>query len=929
MDQRAGQFVDSDQELPTIKQVLEGTRDLIVEAICERIDVRQRLRTTMHQTGMLVVSKYVEQEEEASETVDGEPEPPPASSTSKETAPPTRLSEAAPETSLAPTSASSDDEEDGGSGEQGPSEQRAGEDETDESTPSPSVEPPDGPGDGESLDAATDEPPSPSAAARNVEPPEPESEVTPTPESSTAAKSSVVKLPSGAMTAEQRRRQRREARRRKREQLEASFKDYFDFREPIQQVPPHRILAINRGERVRVLRVRVKVDPEALFEQSCELLISPDTPQRPLLESCIREAISRPLVASLDREIRRELTEKAEQHALNVFARNLRHLLLQPPVRRRVLAIDPGLRFGCKTVALDEYGGLLADTTIHAIGDAERVEEGRRRLAALIDEHGLEVIAIGNGTGCRQAETTVAALLEERFADRELAYVIVNEAGASIYSTSDLATRELPNCDARLRGAISIGRRLLDPLSELVKIEPGNLGVGMYQHDVRQKHLQDSLDEVVISCVNYVGVDLNTASPSLLRYVSGMNQRTAREVYEYRQQNGPFRSREQLKSVPGVGESTYEQAAGFLMVYDGDCPFDATWVHPESYDQGQRLLEHLNCSLEALREQVAKQHSATITSRKKVQVIDREPSSEASTVTDATELSPTGADQPLPAGDHPQVVGKQPAEDEASTPNDPPDLAEPTVEDAEPATSNDVTITGTSSDWLQAADDLNSQAIAEQLGIGKLLVDDLITALRRAGRDPREAFPPPLFRRGIMRLEDLLPDMELTATVLNVVDFGAFVDIGLRDSGLIHISQLADRFIRDPHEVVSVGDTLRVWVMKVDRQRRRVSLTTFPPGSSEREARPAALPPPKRRGRPAAKTSQEKTGRDKFSRGGRSGRPSVARPPKRRPPPPAVPITDGMKNGSEPMRTFGDLAQFFETTKSSDETDRKRKPKKK
>ncbi len=857
----------------------------------------------MQQTGLLVVTRYVEQEE--AEADDDPSDKASATTVAEQAAAPAGL---APPTLAAPPAASGESD---------------GEDPSaaaDESTARYDADDRDGPGaeaataEGDAVESADS--PAPSQEASNLSTDQP----APADEGSNAASADppqdVSKPPAGTTTAEQRRRQRREARRRKREQLEASFKDYFDFREPIQQIPPHRILAINRGERFRVLRVRVKADPEALYEQSCSLVLPPDAPQQALLNACIREAISRPLVASLDREIRRELTEKAEQHALNVFARNLRHLLLQPPVRRRVLAIDPGLRFGCKTVALDEYGELLADTTIHAIGDSERVEEGRRRLAALIEEHRLEVIAIGNGTGCRQAETTVAALLQEQFADRDLAYVIVNEAGASIYSTSDLATRELPDCDARMRGAISIGRRLLDPLSELVKIEPGNLGVGMYQHDVRQKHLQDSLDEVVISCVNYVGVDLNTASPSLLRYVSGMNQRTAREVYEHRQQHGPFRSREQLKAVAGVGESTYEQAAGFLMVFDGDCAFDATWVHPESYGQAERLLEHLGCSVEALREQVARQHTAAITSRRTVQVIAGEPPLEATPLVETSAAPPATTEAPAPTADGGETDQLSTAEElPAASPADRP--------------SSDSSDASPPQDWLRAADGLSSETIAQQLGIGTLLVDDLITALRRAGRDPREAFPPPLFRRGIMRLEDLQPDMELTATVLNVVDFGAFVDIGLRDSGLIHISQLADRFIRDPHEVVSVGDTLRVWVMKVDRQRRRVSLTTFPPGSSEREVRPPSSTPAKRRSRPLAKTGEETTRREKFARGGRAGRTAQTRPPKRRPPPPAIPITDGMKNGSEPMRTFGDLAQFFEATKTTDEGHRKGKAKKK
>ena len=332
------------------------------------------------------------------------------------------------------------------------------------------------------------------------------------------------------------------------------FKDFFDFAEPTRSIPPHRILALNRGERAKVLRVRVEANFEEIQSIARELLVDPQHPQADFMYRCVNDALTRLILPSLEREIRRELTEVAEQHALHVFAKNLRNLLLQPPLRRhRVVAIDPGYRSGCRYVALDEFGTCLATGVLHIVGKAERIEQGQQALVETIKAHKITAIAIGNGTACRETERVIAGIIQTHFQDASIAYAIVNEAGASTYSTSVAGREELPDHDPTLRSAISIGRRLLDPLSELVKISPENLGVGMYQHDVKAKHLHDQLAEVVESCVNFVGVDVNTASPALLRYVAGLNQLTARRVYEYRQEHGPFRNREQFKSIPGFG----------------------------------------------------------------------------------------------------------------------------------------------------------------------------------------------------------------------------------------------------------------------------------------------------------------------------------------------------------------------------------------
>jgi protein Tex len=664
-----------------------------------------------------------------------------------------------------------------------------------------------------------------------------------------------------------------------------AFRDYFNYREEIRRIPPHRILALNRGERAKVLRLKTETDLQAMVNAVEEMLVPPAHPHADYLRGCARDALSRLILPSLEREVRRDLTDRAELHAVEVFATNLRNLLLQPPVHNhRVLAVDPGFKSGCKLVALDQFGNVLEHATIFLIGRPDRREQtrlkARQKIVDLIKKYQITLVAIGNGTACRQVEQFVAEVLGESLRDEGISYVIVNEAGASVYSTSILGREEFPDYDATLRGAISIGRRLQDPLSELVKIDPANIGVGLYQHDVKQKHLRTSLDDVVESCVNYVGVDVNMASPALLSYVSGLNQLTARRIYERRREHGPFRNRQQLREVPGVGETTFIQAAGFLKIAAGDQPFDATWIHPESYEAAQKVLDRLNFRPEDLAD--------------KAQVA---------------------------------MLGGRLAE-------------------------------------------VKTEELAAELGVGLLTLKDILSQLARPGRDPREDLPPPVFKHGVLKLEDLTPEMELSGTVLNVVDFGCFVDIGMHDSGLVHISHLADRFVSDPHEVVAVGDVVKVWVLSVDKERRRVSLTMVPPGTERKH-------PPQRGRRPQGRTGEGEQADQQSSRpprrggaggdpagdaagerspstrpprrdqGPRPNRPSGDRPPRRDfpqrtddgqrggppggrsqrrgPPPrnrssyqpkprpkPIIPITEEMKEGKEPMRTFGDLLQFYE-----------------
>jgi uncharacterized protein len=724
------------------------------------------------------------------------------------------------------------------------------------------------------------------------------------------------------------------------------YKDYFQFQEPVRHIPPHRILAINRGEKENALSVKLDWDAETGQRVALERLplpleyvppapeaspapaaeangtpvdgtapgdgtphgaAAPDGenpvhhaevapahggrgpahrepphgwealqthPHADFIRTVTADALSRLLVPSLEREIRRELTFRAEGHAVSVFARNLRSKLLAAPLRdKRVLAIDPGFRTGCKVAALDETGNLLEDGVIFPHPPQNKRAEAKAKLEEMIRRYQLSVIAIGNGTACRETEEVVSEVIAALDARRQgggepaapptaepaeqaqeapptppavevpppapapveasappegtpvedtpalvvegapvaegtpvvedtpaptaeavpaepaappappgpplpdapadLAYVIVNEAGASVYSASPVGREEFPNFDATTRGTISIGRRLQDPLSELVKIDPQHVGVGLYQHDVNPKHLRESLEGVIESCVNAVGVDLNTASVPLLRHVSGLNQLVARELIEYRKKSGGFHSREQLREVPGIGEARWVQAAGFLKIESGVDPLDRTWIHPESYPLARQILTDLG-------------FEPTI-------LLDREAGLEA---------------------------------------------------------------------LREKLREASTEEIANRLHAGMPTVQDILESLARPGRDPREDLPPPIFKKGILQLEDLQPGMELKGTVLNVVDFGAFIDIGLKDSGLVHISQMANRYVKIPYDIVAVGDVVSVWVLAVDKERRRVSLTMIRPGTERKQPERRPQGPARREGPPREGPPREGGGRE-------------------------------------------------------------------
>jgi uncharacterized protein len=514
------------------------------------------------------------------------------------------------------------------------------------------------------------------------------------------------------------------------------FKMYADYKEPLKKIPPHRVLALNRGEEKEALKVGLGAESEiAIGKLRSMIVTNPKSIFTTELEEAIADGYKRLLFPSLERELRASITETAEEHAIKVFGINLRNLLLQAPVQSlRVMGLDPGYRTGCKAAVVDETGKLLATATIYPHPPQEKREEALAVLAALVEKHQVNLISIGNGTASRESETLIAELIH-RLGGQKTSYCIVSEAGASVYSASKLAREEFPELDVSMRGAVSIARRIQDPLAELVKIDPKSIGVGLYQHDVDQKRLTEALGGVVESCVNYVGVDLNTASPSLLQYVAGLQPAVAKNIVAFREENGKFKSRAQLMKVKRLGEQAFIQSAGFLKIGDGEEPLDTTWVHPESYDAARKLLAKIGFSPNDIQDK-----DRLVLLRFKLNQLDLDKT-------------------------------------------------------------------------------------ARELGIGKPTLKDIIDALSKPGRDPREDLPKPIFRTDVLAMEDLRPGMTLTGTVRNVVDFGAFVDIGVKQDGLVHVSQLSDKFVKNPTEAVAVGDIVEVRVLEVDLTRKRIALT--------------------------------------------------------------------------------------------------------
>ncbi len=521
----------------------------------------------------------------------------------------------------------------------------------------------------------------------------------------------------------------------KRSEGRTPYEMYYEYSEPIHSIPPHRVLAINRGENEGVLKVSVEVETPQMIALIEDLYVKNEKSIFiDYLRKAINDSYQRLIFPSIQREVRAALTEKADEHAIGVFAKNLKNLLLQPPVRGKIImGIDPGFRTGSKVAVIDETGKYLEGTTIYPHPPQNRYLEAKSIVRDLVNRYGVDVIAIGNGTASRETEMMVAELIHEMKDERKVEYVIVNEAGASVYSASKVAQQEFPDLEASMRGNISIARRLLDPLAELVKIDPKSIGVGLYQHDVNQKRLAEALHQVVESAVNMVGVNLNTASASLLKYVSGLTSRTANNIVKYRDEHGAFRNREELKSVDGIGEIAFQQSAGFLRIPDGDNPLDNTSIHPESYEATQKLLRKFG--IEDVR-------SGGKVLRKKIK---------------------------------------------------------------------------------EAGVDL--QDLLEELGIGEPTFNDILDNLEKPGLDPRDEMPKPIFKSDVLKMEDLREGMVLKGTVRNVVDFGAFVDIGVKQDGLVHVSRMAKKYVKNPLEVVAVGDVIDVKVVSIDLERGRIGLS--------------------------------------------------------------------------------------------------------
>ena len=515
---------------------------------------------------------------------------------------------------------------------------------------------------------------------------------------------------------------------------------YYGKHEAICKIPNHRVLAVNRGEKEGKLKVKVSIDTDSILRLLEKDVIRHDSIFKPLLIETIEDAYKRLIAPSVEREMRNFLTERAETEAIKVFAGNTEKLLMVPPVRgKRIISIDPGFRTGCKLAVIDETGKLLAYTTIYPTEPKCDVAGTERTLKKIIDKYNIDVIVIGNGTASRETEEVVANFLKKN--SYQIQYTIVNEGGASVYSASKLASEEYPDLDVTTRGAMSLGRRLQDPLAELVKIDPKHIGVGQYQHDMNQKNLSEALGAVVEDCVNRVGVDLNTASPSLLSYVAGISGSVAKNIVAYREENGKFTDRKQLLKVAKLGPKAYEQCAGFLRISDGKEVLDSTSVHPESYEVSKILMKKIGISESDI--------------KSGVQVIDDKIKST------------------YPAKSQKESVSK----------------------------------------------------MAEDIGIGEFTIKDIIAELRKPGRDPREDAPPVVFRNDVRSFEDLKEGMEMSGTVRNVVDFGAFVDIGVKNDGLVHVSQLSNKFVKHPMDVVSVGDTVKVRIIGIDKERGKVSLT--------------------------------------------------------------------------------------------------------
>ena len=574
------------------------------------------------------------------------------------------------------------------------------------------------------------------------------------------------------------------------EKAQSVYEMYYDYQEEINKVAGHRVLALNRGEKEKFLVVKMEAPEERILQYLKKNVVTKENEYtEPLLAEALEDSYKRLIAPAIEREIRNELTEKAEDGAIKVFGKNLEQLLMQPPIAgKNVLGWDPAFRTGCKLAVVDATGKVLDTTVIFPTAPQNKVEESKKVVKQIIAKYDIGLISVGNGTASRESEQIIAQMLKE--IDKPVQYIITNEAGASVYSASKLATEEFPNFDVGQRSAVSIARRLQDPLAELVKIDPQSIGVGQYQHDMNQKKLSETLSGVVEDCVNKVGVDLNTASASLLEYISGISKAIAKNIVVFREENGKFKNRRQLLKVPKLGPKAFEQCAGFMRILDGDNALDATSVHPESYDAANALLDKLGMTMDDVKKMQSEAQKKTTTKKP----VKKEKKKEFKAVNTNTAFGAAFAK----AFGNKELSFEQAADtgDEAKA----------------------------SLGIMKKVKD--KKKMAAELGVGEITLTDILKELEKPARDPREEMPKPILRTDVLEMKDLKEGMILKGTVRNVIDFGAFVDIGVHQDGLVHISQLSDKkFVKHPLEVVSVGDVVDVKVMSVDLQKQRIQLT--------------------------------------------------------------------------------------------------------
>lgn len=603
------------------------------------------------------------------------------------------------------------------------------------------------------------------------------------------------------------------------EKAQSVYEMYYNFEEPVKKIAGHRVLALNRGEAEKALTVKVNAPEERILRYLEKKLITKENEYTtPVICAAVEDSYDRLIAPAIEREIRNDLTEKAEDGAINVFGKNLEQLLLQPPIAGKVvLGWDPAFRTGCKLAVVDATGKVLDTKVIFPTAPQNKVEESKAELKKLIKKYNVDLISVGNGTASRESEQVIVELLKEL--DRPVQYVIVNEAGASVYSASKLATEEFPNFDVGQRSAASIARRLQDPLAELVKIDPKSIGVGQYQHDMNQKKLSDALSGVVEDSVNKVGVDLNTASASLLEYVSGINKTIAKNIVDYRENNGRFVNRKQLLKVPKLGPKAYEQCAGFLRIPDGKNPLDATSVHPESYEAAEQLMEKLGLTMEDIKE--AQKQAAAKKASGRSSAAQADGQKNGNGTVNAPKKREEQKGKAVRVHNTNTAMGKALAAAMGGVTFD--NSAQTSAKQMAPVAKNAVNDAKDMSGLEKRIK--NKKLLAEELGIGEITLTDILKELEKPGRDPRDDMPKPILRSDVLDMKDLKPGMILKGTVRNVIDFGVFVDIGVHQDGLVHISQITDRYIKHPLEAVSVGDIVDVQVLTVDMAKKRIGLT--------------------------------------------------------------------------------------------------------